>query len=273
MSILNTAFAKPKVMGILNVTPDSFSDGGHFISLKNALKHARQLIAEGADILDIGGESTRPNAPAISVQEELDRVLPILEILRAESSIKLSIDTSKAEVMQAAIASGVDMINDVAALRYPNSLETVANASVQVCLMHMQGEPRTMQENPHYNNVVAEVKNFLLQRIDSCVHAGIETQRIILDVGFGFGKSLQHNLQLLKHLEEFTQLGYPVLVGVSRKSMIGTILNKPVHERLYGGLALATLAVQKGAHIIRTHDVAATVDVVNTTYAVLNHSE
>ena len=267
-------FNKPQVMGILNVTPDSFSDGGRFNNVEHALNHARQLVAEGADILDIGGESTRPNAPAVSAQEELDRVLPVLEKIRAELPVKTSIDTSKAEVMQAAIALGVDIINDVAALTYTESLEVVAAAPhVQVCLMHMQGEPRTMQLEPHYENVVMEVKNFLLQRVATCTQAGIATERIILDMGFGFGKTLQHNLELLQQLESFTQLGYPVLVGVSRKSLLGAILNKPVTERLYGGLALATLAVQKGAQIIRTHDVAATVDVVNVTYAVLTNSK
>lgn len=261
---------KPQVMGILNVTSDSFSDGGRFNTLAHALIHARQLIAEGADIIDIGGESTRPNAPAVSVQEELDRVLPIMEKMRAELPVKISIDTSKAEVMRAAIALGVDIINDVAALRYAGSLETVAAAPyVQVCLMHMQGEPHSMQQQPYYEDVVTEVKDFLLARVAACTHAGIAPERIILDMGFGFGKTTTHNLQLLQQLESFTQLGYPVLVGVSRKSLLGAILNKPVTERLYGGLALATLAVQKGAQIIRTHDVAATVDIINTTYAVL----
>ncbi len=267
-------FNKPQVMGILNLTPDSFSDGGRFNNVELALNHARQLVAEGADILDIGGESTRPNAPAVSVQEELDRVLPVLEKVRAELPVKISIDTSKAEVMRASIALGAHIINDVAALSYAGSLEAVAaSPSVQVCLMHMQGEPRTMQHNPHYDDVVVEVKDFLLQRVAACAQAGIAPERIILDMGFGFGKTVQHNLQLLQQLESFTQLGYPVLVGVSRKSLLGVILNKPVTERLYGGLALATLAVQKGAQIIRTHDVAATVDVVNVTYAVLTNAK
>jgi dihydropteroate synthase len=259
-----------KVMGIVNVTPDSFSDGGFFLSQNNAFKHARQLIAEGADIIDIGGESTRPGAEPVSVQEELDRVIPLVEKIRAEFSVSISVDTSKSLVMREAIAAGADIINDVMALRGEGSIAAVAASNtVKVCLMHMQGEPRTMQKNPKYDNVVENIKAFLLMRTQACVNAGIASNRIIIDPGFGFGKTVVHNLLLMKHLQVFSQLGYPVLVGISRKSFIGKILNKQVTERLYGSLALAVLAVSKGASIIRTHDVAATVDALKMTDSVL----
>jgi dihydropteroate synthase len=259
-----------KVMGIVNITPDSFSDGGLFLSQNNAFKHARQLIAEGADIIDIGGESTRPGAEPVSVQEELDRVIPLVEKIRAEFSVSISVDTSKSLVMSEAIAAGADIINDVMALRGEGSIEAVAASNtVKVCLMHMQGEPRTMQKNPKYDNVVENIKAFLLMRTQACVNAGIASNRIIIDPGFGFGKTVVHNLLLMKHLQVFSQLGYPVLVGISRKSFIGKILNKQVTERLYGSLALAVLAVKEGASIIRTHDVAATVDALKMTYSVL----
>lgn len=257
-------------MGILNVTPDSFSDGGHFFSIDSALKQARKMLEEGAEIIDIGGESTRPGAQAVSVQQELDRVIPVVEKIRAEFPISISVDTSKAEVMREAIAVGADMINDVMALRGEGSLAAVAaSKSVQVCLMHIQGEPRTMQNNPHYNNVVNDIKTFLLERVQACLEAGIASNRLMIDPGFGFGKTVAHNLQLMQRLEVLTELDYPVLVGVSRKSLIGHILNKTVTERLYGGLALAVLAVSKGARVIRTHDVAATVDALKMTHAVL----
>ncbi len=260
-----------KVMGIVNVTPDSFSDGGLFLSQNNAFKQAKQLIAEGADIIDIGGESTRPGAEPVSVQEELDRVIPLVEKIRAEFSVSISVDTSKSLVMREAIAAGVDIINDVMALTGEDSIAAVAASdTVKVCLMHMQGEPRTMQKNPKYDNVIEDIKAFLLMRIEACVNAGIASNRIIIDPGFGFGKTVVHNLLLMKHLQLFSQLGYPVLVGISRKSFIGKILNKQVTERLYGSLALTVLAVSKGASIIRTHDVAATVDALKMTDAVLN---
>ncbi|MEN8214842.1 MAG: dihydropteroate synthase [Pseudomonadota bacterium] len=260
----------PQIMGILNVTPDSFSDGGHFFSIDSALKQARKMLEEGAEIIDIGGESTRPGAQAVSVQQELDRVIPVVEKIRAEFPISISVDTSKAEVMREAIAVGADMINDVMALRGEGSLAAVAaSKSVQVCLMHIQGEPRTMQNNPHYNNVVNDIKTFLLERVQACLEAGIASNRLMIDPGFGFGKTVAHNLQLMQRLEVLTELDYPVLVGVSRKSLIGHILNKTVTERLYGGLALAVLAVSKGARVIRTHDVAATVDALKMTHAVL----
>jgi dihydropteroate synthase len=260
-----------KVMGIVNVTPDSFSDGGLFLSQNNAFKHAKQLIAEGADIIDIGGESTRPGAEPVSVQEELDRVIPLVEKIRAEFSVSISIDTSKSLVMREAIAAGVDIINDVMALTGKDSIAAVATSdTVKVCLMHMQGEPRTMQKNPKYDNVIEDIKAFLLMRTQACINAGIASNRIIIDPGFGFGKTVVHNLLLMKNLQVFSQLGYPVLVGISRKSFIGNILNKQVTERLYGSLALAVLAVSKGANIIRTHDVAATVDALKMTDSVLN---
>jgi dihydropteroate synthase len=266
--------APPQVMGILNVTPDSFSDGGRFLALDAALHQAQRLIAAGADIIDIGGESTRPAAQPVSVAEELDRVMPVLEKVRQESPILISVDTSKAEVMREAIAAGVDIINDVRALRNDGSLAAVASANqVRICLMHMQGEPRTMQQNPRYDNVVNEVKTFLLERVQTCLAAGISPNRLWLDPGFGFGKTEEHNLLLLKHLTVLTQLGYPLVVGVSRKSFLGQLLNKPVTERLYGGLALAVLAVTQGAQIVRTHDVAATVDALKVTHAVLQKTD
>ena len=260
-----------QVMGILNVTPDSFSDGGHFFSKHSALSHARQMIEEGADIIDIGGESTRPGAQLVSVQEELDRVIPIVEKIRIEYPIKISVDTNKSQVMHEAIAAGADMINDIMALRGEKCLATVAtDEQIQICLMHMQGEPRTMQNNPHYDDVVGDIKAFLLERIQTCLNAGISSNRLLIDPGFGFGKTVAHNLLLMKNLQVFVNLGYPVLVGVSRKSLIGTILNKAVTEREYGSLALAVLAVSKGAAVIRTHDVAATVDALKMINAVNN---
>ncbi|MDM8567263.1 dihydropteroate synthase [Candidatus Halobeggiatoa sp. HSG11] len=261
--------SSPKIMGILNVTPDSFSDGGKFFSSQFAIKQARLMIEEGADIIDIGGESTRPGAKPVSVQEELDRVIPVVEQIRAEFPTSISVDTSKSVVMQEAIKVGADIINDIMALRGENSLATVANSEVKVCLMHIQGEPRTMQNEPHYDDVVSEVKDFLLTRIQACLDAGIKTDRIIIDPGFGFGKTLEHNLTLMRKLTNLTELNYPVLIGVSRKSMIGALLNKPVTERLHGGIALAVLAVNRGAKIIRTHDVATTIDAIKIAQAVI----
>jgi len=252
----------------LNVTPDSFSDGGRYTERERALAQARQMIAEGAAIIDIGGESTRPGAAAVSVQEELDRVVPIIETLASECAVPISIDTSKAEVMRAAVAAGAGMINDVYALRLPGAMQTAAECGVPVCLMHMQGEPRTMQQAPHYDDVVREVKDFFRDRMQACEAAGIVRQRIVLDPGFGFGKTLQHNLSLLKHLAELAGEGVPLLVGMSRKSMIGAVLDAPVEQRLYGGIALATLAAQQGAAIVRVHDVKATVDALKIVTAV-----
>src|SRR6266852_1997706 len=246
------------VMGILNVTPDSFSDGGVFLSRDRALQHAVKMVAEGAGIIDIGGESTRPGAQPVSVQEELDRVMPVIEAVRDAADVLISIDTSKPEVMRAAVAGGADMINDVLALRAPGALQTVAELNVPVCLMHIQGEPRTMQKNPQYADVVSEVRDFLQARMQACVAAGMSPQKLVIDPGFGFGKNLDHNLQLLRNLKGFTTLGAPLLVGLSRKTMIGATLNLPVDGRLYASVALALIAAQNGAQIIRVHDVRAT---------------
>ncbi|MFO7602389.1 MAG: dihydropteroate synthase [Gammaproteobacteria bacterium] len=250
-------------MGILNVTPDSFSDGGCFQQRDIALQHALQMLREGADIIDIGGESTRPHAEPVAVQAELDRVIPVIEALRQESDVLISIDTSKAQVMREAVHAGANIINDVAALRGEGALTAAAGLEVPICLMHMQGEPRTMQRAPQYADVVAEVKTFLQARIDACVQAGISKERLWLDPGFGFGKTTQHNVRLLQHLAEFKALGLPLLVGLSRKSMIADLLDgAPVATRLPASLALALLAAQAGAHIIRVHDVKATADVL-----------
>jgi len=260
----------PQIMGILNLTPDSFYDGGQFNQHNAALAHAQKMFEQGASYLDLGGESTRPGATAVGVEEELQRVIPILKTLREHlPKAKISVDTSKPEVMRAAIVEGAHMINDVKALREPEALAVVADSDVDVCLMHMQGEPRSMQKKPHYIDVVHDVKTFLAQRIEACEKAGIAKTRIYLDPGFGFGKTLQHNLLLMKHLNSLHELGCPLLIGVSRKSMIGSVLDKSVEQRLYGGLALATLALAQGAAVIRTHDVAATQDVLKMTQAVL----
>lgn len=251
----------PLIMGILNVTPDSFSDGGRFNRSQAAVERVRQMISEGADIIDIGGESTRPGAPAVSEEEELARVIPVIEAIRRDSAIPISVDTSKPAVMHAAVAAGASLINDVRALQEPGALEVAAQLDVPICLMHMQGQPRTMQANPHYDDVVEEVLAFLQQRIEICQAAGIAPARLILDPGFGFGKTVQHNLALFRHLPRFVDTGHPVLVGVSRKSMIGKLLGeRPVDERLAGSLALATLAGWLGAAIVRVHDVRESAD-------------
>jgi dihydropteroate synthase len=250
------------VMGILNVTPDSFSDGGVFLSRDQAVQHAVRMVEEGAGIIDIGGESTRPGAQPVSVQEELDRVMPVIEAVRDAADVPISIDTSKPEVMRAAIDGGAGMINDVLALRAPGALQAAAELNVPVCLMHMQGEPRTMQKDPQYADVVSEVRDFLRARMEACVAAGIPRQNLIVDPGFGFGKNLDHNLRLLRNLKEFTVLGAPLLVGFSRKSMIGAALNLPVEERLYASVALALIAAQNGAQIVRVHDVRATYEAI-----------
>ena len=249
---------QPIVMGILNLTPDSFYDGGKFNKLELALQQARQMVDNGASIIDVGGESTRPQASPVGVQEELDRVLPVIEKIAAELDVVVSIDSAKPEVMQAAIKAGAGMINDVTALKYPKSLKLVAEYKVPVCLMHMQGEPRAMQDAPEYSDVVGEIKNFFRDKIATCINAGINKNKIIIDPGFGFGKSLQHNLKILNNLAEFKELECDILVGISRKSMLGDILNVPVGERLAGGLAAAVLAYNNGAKIIRTHDVLPT---------------
>ena len=258
-------------MGILNVTPDSFSDGGRFVKQDIALQHVTSMIGDGADIIDIGGESTRPGAESISVDEECQRVLPVIEAIRNISDIPISIDTSKTEVMKAAVTAGASMINDVNALRNEDAVELVAELDVPVCIMHMQGQPRSMQHKPEYQDVVRDVKAFLKQRIDVCMAAGIKKENLILDPGFGFGKTLEHNLSLFKHLEEFHSLDIPMLVGVSRKSMIGAILNNaPVEQRLHGSVALATLAAWMNAQILRVHDVKATADALKLCQAIKN---
>ncbi|MFU8821786.1 MAG: dihydropteroate synthase [Gammaproteobacteria bacterium] len=259
----------PVVMGVLNVTPDSFSDGGRFIATGVAVARGLEMAGEGAALLDVGGESTRPGAAPVAVDEELARVVPVIEALAAAGAPPVSIDTAKPEVMLAAARAGAEMINDVRALRAPGALEAAAASGCAVCLMHMQGEPRTMQAAPAYTDVVEEVYGFLAARIEACVAAGIEPARIVVDPGFGFGKTLAHNLLLMKRLERFTALGVPVLVGVSRKSMLGAVTGRPVEQRLAGGLALAALAVSAGARIIRSHDVAATLDAAGMTAAVL----
>lgn len=250
-------------MGILNVTPDSFSDGGHFFSVDAALQRALRMVEEGAGIIDVGGESTRPGAVSVGVQEEIDRVLPVIEAVRNEISIPISIDTRKSEVMHAAVAAGASLINDVTALRAPGALQIAAQTQVTVCLMHMSGEPHNMQANPIYQDVVGEVKAFLAARIAACIEAGIARDHLIIDPGFGFGKTLQHNLTLLRRLDELSALGVPVLIGVSRKSMLGTLLSEPdPAQRVFAGAALAMFALSKGAALIRTHDVRATRDVI-----------
>lgn len=247
------------VMGIVNVTPDSFSDGGRFDSVEKALEHARRLAAEGADILDIGGESTRPGAEPVDAAAEIKRVGPVIEAVRAEIDIPISIDTMKADVMRAAVAAGAEMINDVNSLRDPDALLAAVESGVPTCIMHMQGEPRTMQEYPDYANLVTDVTGFLHERVTAAEAAGIARARLLVDPGFGFGKRLDHNLSLLKHLAELADAGLPVLVGLSRKSMIGKLLDLPVGERLHPSVALAVMAVMQGARIVRTHDVAPTV--------------
>jgi len=263
----------PVVMGVLNVTPDSFSDGGRHETHGQALAHAFVMAREGASLIDVGGESTRPGAAPVDTAEELRRVLPVIEALAAGGAPPVSVDTAKPEVMSAAAAAGAEMINDVRALREPGALEAAADSGCAVCLMHMQGEPRTMQQSPVYRDVVEEVYAFLAARIETCVRAGIDRERIIVDPGFGFGKTLDHNLALFRGLGRLGQLGVPLLVGISRKSMIGALTGKPVEQRLAGGLALGTLAAWAGARVIRSHDVAATRDALAVTAALLAPGE
>ncbi|MGA2190553.1 MAG: dihydropteroate synthase [Steroidobacteraceae bacterium] len=261
---------RPVVMGILNVTPDSFSDGGRHARPDAAFERAAAMVAEGAAILDIGGESTRPGAAGVEESVELERVLPVIERIAGRLDVAVSIDTSKPGVMAAAAAAGACIVNDVYALRAPGAYEWAAQAGVGVCLMHMQGEPRTMQHHPVYQDVVAEVCEFLSRQRDACMAAGVAREAIALDPGIGFGKGLEHNMALLKALARVAALGSPLLVGVSRKSFIGRILGRATDERLYGGLGLAALAVSMGAHIIRTHDVAPTRDAIRMVDAVLH---
>jgi dihydropteroate synthase len=251
---------RTQVMGVINTTPDSFSDGGRYDSTETAFKYAQQLIEDGADILDVGGESTRPGSQNVDVGEELGRTIPLIKAVREISDIPISIDTSKPEVMRQAVEAGATLVNSIWALRQDNELSTAAELGVPVCFMHMQGTPETMQVNPSYSNVVVEVMDFLRQRIDAAIVAGIKKANIIVDPGFGFGKTLQHNLLLLNSLQKFKALGVPLLVGLSRKGMIGLILDKPVDQRLYGSVSTAVVAAMLGADIVRVHDVAETVD-------------
>ncbi|MGE4475287.1 MAG: dihydropteroate synthase [Stutzerimonas sp.] len=262
--------ARPQVMGILNVTPDSFSDGGRFTGRDAALRHAAQMVAAGATFIDVGGESTRPGARQVSPTEELERVAPVVEAIARDLDVVISVDTSTPAVMREVARLGAGLINDVRSLQRDGALDAAAATGLPVCLMHMLGEPADMQDDPQYENVTAEVRQFLAARMDACEAAGIGRERIILDPGFGFAKTVEHNLSLFKNLQQLEALGRPLLVGVSRKSMIGKVLGREVDGRLYGSLALAALAVAKGASIIRVHDVAETVDVVRMIAAVEN---
>lgn len=260
---------RPRVMGILNVTPDSFSDGGRFSKPDSAIQHALALIDEGVDILDIGGESTRPNATPITLAQELDRVIPVIEALVAHQiNIPISIDTYKPAVMRAAIASGASIVNDVRALQEEGAVAAVANTNVGACLMHMQGTPQTMQDNPNYINVVKEVSTFLSERVATCQQAGIATNRLVIDPGFGFGKTRAHNITLIQQLDVLAQLNLPILVGLSRKSVLGQVTGNDVDARLYASVAAAVVSVMKGAKIVRVHDVKATVEALKVVAAI-----
>jgi dihydropteroate synthase len=251
---------RPHVMGILNVTPDSFSDGGKFNSLDNALQQAERMVQAGVSIIDIGGESTRPGAPDVSLEEELERVIPAIKAIRAKFDVWISIDTSKAEVMRQAVEAGADLINDVRALQEPGALQVAADANVPICLMHMKGQPRTMQANPSYDDVLQDVEAFLQGRVEACEAVGISKEQLILDPGFGFGKTIEHNYHLLAHLEKFHSLGLPVLAGMSRKSMIFKLLDKVPADCMVASVTCATIAAMKGAQIIRVHDVEETLE-------------
>ncbi|WP_159655726.1 dihydropteroate synthase [Vibrio atypicus] len=252
----------PQVMGILNVTPDSFSDGGKFNSLDNALTQAKAMVDAGVTIIDIGGESTRPGAPDVALEEELQRVIPIIRAIRQQSDVWISIDTSKAEVMRQAAEVGADIINDVRALQEPGALEVAAKTGLPICLMHMQGQPRTMQANPHYDDLLLEVGEFLEERISACESVGISRDQLILDPGFGFGKTIEHNYHMLAHLEQFHKFGLPLLAGMSRKSMIFKLLDKAPDQCVAASVSCATIAAMKGAQIIRVHDFEQTLDAV-----------
>ncbi|MDN2663892.1 dihydropteroate synthase [Psychromonas sp. 14N.309.X.WAT.B.A12] len=254
--------SQPQIMGILNVTPDSFSDGGKFAQVEQAVERAKVMLEQGATIIDIGGESTRPGADDVVLADELGRVIPVIKAIKQQLDCWISIDTSKAEVMREAVKAGANIINDVRALQEEGALAAAVEADVPVCLMHMQGQPRSMQSAPDYKDVVAEVKAFLVERSEQCIDQGIKRENIIIDLGFGFGKSLQHNFDLLNATQGFIDLGFPVLTGVSRKSMFGQLLNRDINDRLAGSLAGAMIAMQQGSKIIRVHDVRETVDVM-----------
>ncbi len=259
------------VMGVLNVTPDSFSDGGRFNQLETAVERALQMQQEGAEIIDIGGESTRPGAVPVSLADELQRVIPVIEKIRAHSNVAISIDTTKPEVMQAAIEAGASMVNDVNALQAEGALAVCVKYQLPVCLMHKQGAPQTMQNSPQYADVVGEIKQYLVTRASSCIKAGLNKENIIIDPGFGFGKKLENNLSLLKEMTQFCALGYPVLVGVSRKSMFGMLLDSGVDKRLAASLSAVVISYQKGARFFRVHDVAETCDALTLCNAVSSH--
>ena len=259
---------RARIMGIINVTPDSFSDGGLHATTEAAVALGLKLAEEGADILDVGGESTRPGADEVSPEEELRRIVPVIEQLARQTTLPISVDTSKPEVMRAAVAAGAGMVNDVHALRREGALDAAAALGVPVCLMHMQGEPRSMQADPHYEDVAAEVHGFFTQRLFACEMAGISKKKLLIDPGFGFGKTLEHNLRLLRQLSRFAELGVPVLAGVSRKSMIGQVTGRPMEQRMAGSVAAALIAVQNGAAIVRVHEVAATLDALKIWNAV-----
>ncbi len=266
---LSLSLERPHVMGILNVTPDSFSDGGNFNQIELAMAHARQMVSDGATLIDIGGESTRPGAPDVNEQEELDRVIPVVERLVAELDVMISLDTSKAAVMREGCKAGAHLINDVRALLEPGALAVAAEADVPVCLMHMQGQPRTMQAEPHYDDLLGEVRAFFDERIAACLAAGIRRQQLLLDPGYGFGKTLAHNYQLLAQQSKLLDYQLPLLVGMSRKSMIGHLLCRPVDDRLAGSLACALIGMQHGARIIRVHDVRETMDALRAGWMVM----
>ncbi|MGL5660191.1 MAG: dihydropteroate synthase [Aeromonas sp.] len=263
---VSLCLTRPHVMGILNVTPDSFSDGGHFNQMDRAMTRVRQMIADGATLIDIGGESTRPGAPEVSEQEELDRVIPVIERVASEQQVMISLDTSKAVVMQEGCAAGAHLINDVRALQEEGALLAAAQARVPVCLMHMQGQPRTMQVEPHYDDLLGEVRAFFDERIAACTAAGIAREHLLLDPGYGFGKTVAHNYQLLAAQQQLLDYGLPLLVGMSRKSMIGTLLGRAVEDRLAGSLACAVIGMQQGARIIRVHDVRETMDALRVAW-------
>lgn len=261
----------PHVMAILNVTPDSFSDGGQFNTFENALTQAEKMIAAGVSIIDIGGESTRPGAPDVTLEDELARVIPVIKAIRAHHNVWISIDTSKAEVMRQAVAAGADIINDVRSLREPGALEVAAESGLPICLMHMQGQPRSMQSNPHYDDLMQEVGEFLQERIEACEAVGIQREQLILDPGFGFGKTLEHNYKMLAHLDAFHQFNLPLLAGMSRKSMLFKLLDKAAAECVAASVSCATIAAMKGAQIIRVHDFEQTLDAIKVVTATLKN--
>ena len=262
--------SSPQIMGILNFTPDSFSDSGQFFQLDKALVQVETMLQQGASIIDIGGESTRPMAEEVTLEQELERVIPLVEAVRQRFDCWISVDTSKALVMQEAANVGMDLINDIRALREPNALQTAVQLGLPVCIMHMQGQPRTMQLNPHYDDVVTDVLKFMQQRTEQCLTSGIKKENLLWDPGFGFGKSVQHNYRLLQQLSVFCEQGYPVLAGISRKSMIGAVLDKTVEQRMVGSVSAALIAAMKGACILRVHDVGETADALKIWQATVN---